>query len=326
MPVRLSLQETQKYYFKKSQKRKQLSQGLTAKIYDSNGKFLEQYTVKSKSSNSLQSGNVSSNNGDKFIVGTYKKELNKDNKSKYKILGWKDGSNGVYFTRFDSRGKQKGIEFYDFTAFTGFKDFVSNRTEKKIRKKRNRGKKSLIGYNLVVHDPVFRGDEVIIVSEAYYKEYRTETRCCDQNGNTYTVQVFVGYRTTHGLVASFNLDGDLLWSSTFAVNTLSYTLKERINVIPSGDQTQLAFSWGGSIYKKTIEGDQVIDVSEKEIETNFGGDKVKTSYESDMDYWYDDYYIAYGYQKIKTDKKKRKATRSSKKKRTVFYFNKIQVD
>jgi hypothetical protein len=52
------------------------------------------------------------------------------------------------------------------------------------------------------------------------------------------------------------------------------------------------------------------------IETNYNNDKLISDYNSDMEYWYGNYFISYGYQKIKN-------VVQNKGKRTVFYFNKI---
>jgi hypothetical protein len=304
--------------------KKRTSKGLKSRIYASDGKFKREYLIKSKAGNILSEGSVSSNKNNKFIIGTYKKYLDKDSKKKFKIIG-RGGDNGMYFAKFDTKGKQKMIKFYDFSKFYGFEDFVSDKTLKKVKKKEKK-KEVLFGYNLLVHDPVYKGNEMILVSEAYYAEYHTEYyTTTDANGRTVTKsrQVFDGYRTTHGLIASFSLDGELLWSSTFKVNTLSFTLKERIRVLPSSAGTTLAFNYGGTIYSKIIKGDKVLDVSSTAVETSFGTDKVKKNYKSDMDYWYGNYYIAYGYQKIKQEKG---AKKTGKKKRTVFYFNKISVN
>lgn len=305
----------------KEDKKKKIT-GLTSLVYDSQGKYVREYKVKSKADNTLVSGFVSSKNGSKFIIGTYKKELDKDKRKKTTILG-SGGANGVYFSKFSDAGKQEMIKFYDFTQFNGFEDFVSGKVIKKIEKKK---KNFLIGYNLLVHAPVFKEDEIIVVSEAYYAEYHTETRTVMVNGKMTTqhVQVFDGYRTTHALVSSFNIEGELLWSSTFKINTLSFTLKKRIRVLPGENITTLAFNYGGVIYSKAIKGEEVVDISSTDIKTNLASDIVKDNYKSDMEYWYDNFYVAYGYQKIKKGKDNK--DKEVKRKRNIFYFNKIMVE
>ncbi len=52
------------------------------------------------------------------------------------------------------------------------------------------------------------------------------------------------------------------------------------------------------------------------LESKYRGDKVMEDLGSRMIHWYDNYFICYGYQKIKNN-------RISGGKRTTFYFNKL---
>src|SRR5690606_22585757 len=113
------------------------------------------------------------NDGQKFIIGTYKNDLDKDAKKKMKVYGGGD-NNGVYFTYFDERGKQKGIKFFEFAQFDGFADFIPDQTENKMNKKKSQGKDVSIAYDVLVHKPVYEKDRMIVVSEAYYAEYHYE--------------------------------------------------------------------------------------------------------------------------------------------------------
>ena len=63
---------------------------------------------------------------------------------------------------------------------------------------------------------------------------------------------------------------------------------------------------------KVINKNEVVDYKESvEIDA---GKKVKANYNSDLEYWYDNYFISYGYQKVKE---------IDSNKKNVFYFNKI---
>ena len=262
---------------------------------------------------------MSENEGHKFIIGTYKYELDKEAKKKMKVIG-NGANNGMYFTYFDEKGKQKGIKFYDFINFDGFTDFITDAGERKIDRNKKKDKDVSIAYDLLVHEPVYNKDEMIVVSEAYYAEYHTEYST-DAKGNRVSRQVFDGYRTTHALVACFTIEGDLKWSTTFGINILSFTKKKRIRVLNQNTKTVLAYSYGGNIHSKVIDEDEVLDISTTKIDTGNDEDKVKKNSDSSLEYWYDNFYIAYGYQKIKD-----KSKDADKSKRKVFYFNKIQVD
>ena len=80
----------------------------------------------------------------------------------------------------------------------------------------------------------------------------------------------------------------------------------------------LVYSFDGELKSKVVSGKTVVEgKTGVKIDTGNANDKVKENYGSGIEYWYDNYFIAYGYQKIKSDKY------SGKSKRKVFYFNKI---
>ena len=88
-----------------------------------------------------------------------------------------------------------------------------------------------------------------------------------------------------------------------------------------GDDIILTYSNDGEIASKVIRGNEVIENKDyTPIQTSYNNDKVISDNNSDMEYWYDNYFISYGYQRIKN------TSIESKSKRTVFYFNKISFN
>jgi hypothetical protein len=140
---------------------------------------------------------------------------------------------------------------------------------------------------------------------------------------TTTVQVFDGWRYTHAIVAGFDKSGNKIWDGGFEINDiLSFELKERVKVLTNNNDVVLVYNYGGKVHSKAV-GDNALgeEKTSADLETNYDKDKVTDNWGSDIDFWYDSYMIAFGYSKIKnTDKGK---TKSSKNRRTVFYFNKI---
>jgi hypothetical protein len=138
---------------------------------------------------------------------------------------------------------------------------------------------------------------------------------------TTTRTIFEGYRYTDAIVAAFDINGELLWDNSFMIkNILTYNLKERVKVLFDGEEIILLYSSGGKIASKVIRNNEVVEgLDYTEIETFYRNDKVLEDYRSDIVYWYNNYFISYGYQKIKN----RLQRPTNKRKRTVFYFNKI---
>lgn len=266
---------------------------------------------------------VSVNETDKILIGTYN-NITKGNHANPAFAGFSEGSSGIYFTRIINGG-QKFITFYNFSQFKNFYSYISERRAakivKKARKKELQGKELSFDYKLLVHDIIKRDSSYIMVAEAYYPEYQTiNYTTFDSYGRPITVSytVFEGYRYTNAIIACFNNKGELLWDNSFEIwNILTFNLRERVKVLLDGVDFVLAYSNEGNIASKIIQGDKVIEGKQyTKIETNYNNDKLISDYNSDMEYWYGNYFISYGYQKIKN-------VVQTKTKRTVFYFNKI---
>ncbi|TND08612.1 MAG: hypothetical protein FD123_2116 [Bacteroidetes bacterium] len=266
-------------------------------------------------------------NKEKLIVGTYSQA---STSGKQVVVS--PYSDGLYITK--AKGEeQEFIKYYAFSELKSFWKYIeanysarkAMKMKKRARKKSEQGQTLDVNYQLLVHDVLEYNDQYIMVAEAYYPEYHTEFYTEYVNGKpvTRTRQVFDGWRYTHAIVCGFDKSGNMLWDNTFEIwNILTFNLKERVRVLPQEKELVLAYAYGGAIHSKIIQGSEVIDnKSSTPIETNKEGDKVRSNYDSDMAFWYDNYFVTWGYQRIKNTEEKGKG---GKKKRTVFFFNKIQ--
>ena len=266
---------------------------------------------------------VSVSDNEKILIGTYN-NITKGNKANPAFAGFSEGSTGIYFCNI-SNGQQQDIKFFNFSKFSNFYSYISERRTlkmiKKAKKLELKGKEISFNYQLLVHDIIKRDSSYIMIAEAYYPEYRNiYYTTFDSYGRPYTVSytVFEGYRYTNAIIACFNKNGELLWDNSFEIwNILTRNLHERVKVLIDGNDVVLAYSNEGNIASKVISNNKVIEGKEyTKIESNYANDKLISDYNSDMEYWYGNYFISYGYQKIKNNQQ-------DKSKRTVFYFNKI---
>lgn len=224
------------------------------------------------------------------------------------------------------------IKFYKFLDFDNFLEYLSEKSkkkiEKKIGKKKKKGKDLKVSFQIAIHDIKVVDGQYIFLGESYYPTYRTETyTTTDANGNTVTRtrQVFDGYQYTHAVLASFDEEGNKNWDNIVEMwpSTKPFSVVRFINTSYSEDQIKMIYSSRSSIYSKSFytDGEVAEDKNYGRITTEESGDKVKRSY-SDLDYWFDNYFIAYGAAKIKnigSDKKKRG-------KRLVYFINKISYE
>jgi hypothetical protein len=253
-----------------------------------------------------------------LVIGTYAEEGG-------------SSSHGMFIAKYVNKA-QLFIKFYNFNDF---QNFLVNRTEKKQEKikekidaKEAKGIELNFNYNLLVHDIIERENEYLMIAEAYYPTFRsqrqTSTYYVDGKSmtNTYTIQVFDGWLYTHALIGSFDKDGALLWDNAIEMGDFkSNSLVEKIKVNTDKNDIVLTYVDFNEIKTKVISGNKVIDnKQEVQIQTNNNDDKVKFGYMTHLEYWYDKYFIVWGYQKIKNN------SNDVKLKRDVFYFNKIHYN
>ncbi len=293
---------------------------------DNKGELLSRTKLKLKTDKTINSGkSLSVNKNKEVMIGAYQVvDPKRKNMSSYYAT---QSSNGIFFCSFEN-DEQQDIQFYDFSKFPVFYSYLKKTqfSSRDIKKGKDKGENA-VSYRLLVHDIIKREKDFLMIAEAYYPQYHTEYYTTyDSNGrpSTSSRRVFDGYRYTHAIIAGFDFQGSLLWDNAFEIgDILSFRLKERVKVLPSKKDNEIVmlYSWGGNISSTVINGDEIVGEKEKtKIESKNDDDKVKDNYNSEVSYWYDNYFVSYGYQTIKSDEEKSKG---GKKKRTVFYFNKI---
>ncbi len=210
--------------------------------------------------------------------------------------------------------------FYNFLDFKKF--FNKIRGNQAIYENGTNKKKEVSSnYRLLLHDIINSKGQFLFVAEAYYPEYHTVTNWTyDYYGhmipNYYTI--FDGYRYNNTFIAGFDSIGRLVWDNSFEINNiLTFKLRKRVTTLFDGDQIIMAYNYDGKIASKVIKKDETIEnISFSEIEFTDSRDRLVSDDNSDMNFWYNNYFLAFGYQKLKN------SSRSSSR-RDVFYINKV---
>lgn len=316
---------------------------IVARSYEETGELYAQVSVDPEDDFSLLSGRLQVlNDSVRIVIGTYgyrnmQSAANAASQGLYisKIVG-----DEPVFTRYHS-----------FTEFKNFFNFMNERQqekmEKRIRKKKESGDDLKLNYRLLVHDIVPKNNNFLLVAEVFYPEYRYQNPSMMggmyggmmgypfgmglynpylwnpmYGGRGYNQQIFDGFTYTHAVVADVDENGKLLWDNSINFdNVKSMELREKINVQTfTNGNSRLVYSHNGAIRSKIIKGDQVID-SDRVIpnETNVEGDKVRKTSTDDIDYWYDNFYLAWGEQRIINAA----GDPQTRGRRNVFYLNKI---
>jgi hypothetical protein len=255
-----------------------------------------------------------------IVVGTYSNDAIKI-REKEEESG--PGTAGYFIARFEG-DKEVFIHYYNFLEFEEMFRSLSSKTvadlRKKAEKQKSRGEEYSLDYTLLLHDVIpYRGN-YILLSEAYYAEYRTVTNMYyDYYGRpipqTYTV--FDGYKYISGIAAAFTPEGEIIWTDGIEIlDIITFELAKYLESFTSFSEVALLYSSQNKLYYKIsgdITGNPLQNIT---IESKYRGDKVMEDLGSRTIHWYGDYFICYGYQEIRNN-------RISGGKRTVFYFNKL---
>lgn len=245
--------------------------------------------------------------GSKYILtGTYSKTKS-------------DMSQGIYMAEISNQSLQF-IKFYNFVDLKEFTSYMTDRNQRKIERKAENAEKNdkelLLNYNIKTHDIKVVDGNYIFIGEAYIPTYITVS-----NGRTVSQQ-FAGYHYTHAVICKFDSFGNLLWDNSFemAPRVRPYTVKKFIKPNFHDNIVDLSFGDLKRLFYKKIDLTTGFTLKDKDVELmniDSEGDKVRRSNAS-LEYWYDQYYVAYGTQVLTNSE--------AKGKRKIFFLNKISFD
>lgn len=254
--------------------------------------------------------------GNKYIItGTFSKTRS-------------DQSQGIFIGELENK-KLNFIRFYNFLELKNFTGYLTQKQQDRIERKKDnkekQGKEMLLNYRIVTHPIIESADGYTFLGEAFYPTYNTYTTSIPNGNGGSTTQVhtvFDGYQYTHATLAKFDFEGNLLWDNTFSMWSLykPFRIKKLISFSQGQENAELAFSERNTVKYKVFNqknGDIIKDNSKEIIETYTDGDKVKRSF-TNIDYWYDNNFIAFGIQTI--------SNKEVKRKRRVFFVNNIVLN
>ncbi len=275
--------------------------------------------------NLIDGKTTSFGNGVQYMAGTYSKKA-----SLY--------SRGIYVSKF-TNGSQQFIKSYNYADLKNFFKFrgekAARRVQKRISKKKAKGKEPKFEYRLYIHSIVQRGDINILIAEAYYAQYSSGTTNYSTYGrggysNPYYGipgrRGFLGYKFTHAVLMAFDSRGNMIWDNSFKTNDITtYNLEESVAVNVQDDRAVIMYLDDDLLKSKVVEGDEVVEgKTYNQVKLLYPGDVVRGSSETKgIESWYDNYLYSYGIQRVTN---KLLPNSSPDQKRKVFYLNKIQFD
>ena len=323
---------------------------LVARTYNEDGQQVAQVVVDPEDDYSLLNGRLFVlSDSTKLMIGTYgfRNMQSNGNPTAQGIFISKITDGEVDFTQYHSF-----TDFQNFFKFMDPKQQA--RMEDRIKRKKERGDDLKLNYRVLVHDVIQKDGNFILVGEIYNPEYRYNNNPFGYNnsfggpmmmspfggfnsfyspwglrnpyfGNPWygtgrfnnNNQIFDGYTYTHAVVAGFDQKGALIWDNSLPFeNVRTAELKEKVKVKLNTDSTMsLFYSNNGTIKSKIVKGNEVIEgqhnISIGALDPN---DKVRSTNTDEVEFWFDNHYLAWGYQRIAGEDGRR----------SVFYLNKIE--
>lgn len=241
-----------------------------------------------------------------------------------------------YFTANIKNGMAGEVKYYNFSIFDNAFKYITDvnalRIKSKPEKKSDKAggntqvdqaedNDRTLNLRLLTHDIYVKDGQMVIVSEAYSPEYHTNTQMSyDYYGRAFpsSYQVFDGFRYSHAFIAGFDSSGSMAWNNGIEMrDILTKYLNRKLNYMFDGDETILYYNANNKIAFKSIKGNTIVEnTSYITLPPARGTDQHMDEYLGTIEHWYDDYFIASGYETIRNNY-------LETNKRNVFYLSKM---
>jgi hypothetical protein len=238
-------------------------------------------------------------------------------------------SRGLFLASIDPSGTQQ-LRYYNYGDLENFFKYMKAKREQRVKdrieRRKVKGKKTKFSYRFLVHEIVPYKNQYVLLGEAFYPRYVSADRSYwgffSPTVSNYTYmrdgRIFDGYHYTHAVVMGFDLNGRLLWDNSFEINDVkTYTLEQFVKLEVQDDKIALLYLFDNELRTKIIKDNQVLEGKTFEGIKAREEDQIVKKEETGfnrLDYWYGNYFFAYGVQEV---------TNPVSGKRRVFFINKI---
>ncbi len=238
-------------------------------------------------------------------------------------------SNGLYMAEFKA-GKQVFIKYHNFQNMENFSSYLPEKqkakAEKRIEKRKAKGKENAISIAVITHPLFDYNGQYVLVAEAYHATHTTYTTTTFINGTPTTQYhtVFDGYQYTHAVVLGLDRTGNKLWDHSFEMRLVNKPFRPVLHIegLQTEEDIRLLFANMSAIKSLLIKNDNsVVEQDLGKIDLVSDKQEVKRTSVTNAQYWYDDYFLVYGTQRIKGSEDGK-----SSKRTTVFFTSKVRVN
>ncbi len=205
---------------------------------------------------------------------------------------------GVYILEMKD-GKVVRRSDFDFNDFKDFYAQFNEKIQKRIERKKSRGKNFESKCYMVTHPVSFNENSWTVLGEVFFPTYRTEYRTTYVNGRavTQTVHVFDGFQYTNAVILQVSQELEKIKDYTFKLNIAEKPFYPKKYIRTAQLGTELNFYYADifkfghvSLENGGLEESPMVDIvdSKKDLKES---EKVTNLISSNVEYWYDDFYL-----------------------------------
>lgn len=191
-------------------------------IYDYEGRLVKIMELGSKNKVILSGKIISMPNNKLMLSGNFSENCS-------------DFSAGFYLMPL---ANQEEIKFFYFSDLQNFYSYLSPKRQQKITTRMNsrkaKGKDIKMRYRINLHEPIRIGNEITLLAEVYYPEYKNSIileRTMLNSVSTRPLKEYNNYKFTHALIFTFDTTGRKTWDYSINLKNLeSAKLNEKVQI------------------------------------------------------------------------------------------------
>ncbi|MFO8055278.1 MAG: hypothetical protein R6U19_08990 [Bacteroidales bacterium] len=226
---------------------------------------------------------------------------------------YEDYTDGIYFCII-SNDKLVDSRFHKLSGFTSF--FKEADTEMIRYFPKQKEVQGTVGYPMQIHSDLKGTEgEMILLAEAYYPDFYTQVYY-DAYGMAHTRRIFRGYKYTHALAIAFDRKGEISWHEAMELKgKYTQNRKKSVDVISDGRDAGMVYNLENELSYQLISGGKAQgEPAVVSLPFKNRNDRLKSSKNGRIHYWYGNYLLATGYQEINNP---------AEGNRKLFYIHKI---
>jgi hypothetical protein len=261
-------------------------------IYDADGKLTSSKQLGEKNKALMTGKILNLPNKKKILSGNYSENCS-------------DYSSGYYFLPLEN---YSAIQYFPFTELENFHSYLPEKRQEKIKTrvdiKKRKGKEIKMRYRINLHQPIRFEDDLVLVSEIYYPEYKTTTSYRSDYRLNHAVfnKNFNNFKFTHALISVFNLMGEKKWDySINLMNNESPILNEKVQITKLEDRFLVAYPKENYINTQLIARNQKASEFQSINLDDWAKTSTSTDISTDLLAWYGHHYLAFGQKTIKKE-------------------------